>query len=238
MGMNTNKRIYLVRVILVALAVAPVFWLKQFYEHFVVYLTGTVLSVVVKEQWHLVLFFILLFSAFAVPLSYRKRAKWVDYSLIGAFFVSLFIEMYGIPLTILFASKYLFTAEANLPDNVINLDFFGVGLGLDHAMAYGSVLMVLGMALIILGWWSLYRQAKKGSFARTGLYALSRNPQYLGFIFLILGWFFGWPTILTLVFSPLLIYKYYRAARSEEKDMLKQYGNAYKKYMAETPFLA
>lgn len=234
---NKNYNI-LFRLGLIVLALIPLFFLPEFYRHFYVYLTGTVLHGVVVGQWHIVLASILVFGLFLVPLTYRKRAKWVDYSLAGAFFVSLFVEMYGIPLTILFASKYFFRPGVDLPANVIEFKLWGVGLGMDHAMVYGSVLMLIGMALIAAGWISLYRQVKEGSgFASSGIYGLSRNPQYLGFMLLILGWFIGWPTILTLVFSPILIYKYWRAARAEEGDMPGMHGEAYRQYQREVPFL-
>jgi methanethiol S-methyltransferase len=228
---------WVLRLVLLALALVPIWYWQPFFIHFRAYLTGTVLSGLIKNQWHLVLFSILLFMLFALPLTYRKRAKWADYGLVGAFFVSLFIEMYGLPLTVLFASKYLFMPGTELPANVIEFDFLSVGMGMDHAMAYGAVLMAIGAGLIAAGWISLYRRSKSPGFSRSGLYAVSRHPQYLGFILLILGWFFGWPTILTLVFSPILIYKYLRAAWAEEKDMLLLFGNAYVDYKKITPFL-
>ena len=125
-----------------------------------------------------------------------------------------------------------------MPENVVEFSLLGTKMGMDHAMLYGAVLMVVGMIVIALGWVSLYGQVKKGGeFASSGVYKYSRNPQYVGFIALILGWFFGWPTILTLIFSPILIYKYYRAAKAEEKDMLDLYGDKYSKYQSKTPFL-
>jgi protein-S-isoprenylcysteine O-methyltransferase Ste14 len=239
--MNKQKKLskitWIFRLLLIFLSIIPFLFWQPFYEHFYTYLTGTVINGIIKSQWHLVVFFILLFTVFAVPLTYRKRAKWIDYSLISAFFISLFIEMYGIPLTLLFASKYLFTPEAVLPANVIEFYFLGVGIGMDHAMLYGSILMIMGMALILFGWWSLYSQSKHPGFACSGFYKYSRHPQYLGFILLIIGWFFGWPTILTLFFSPILIYKYIRAAKEEEKDMILNFGQNYLDYKENTPFL-
>lgn len=221
----------------VFLALAPFLFWQSFYDHFYAYLTGTIISNVITEEWHIVLLSILFFMLFMIPLSYRKRAKWIDYGLAAAFFVSLFVEMYGIPLTILFASRYLFKPGIELPANVVEFDLFGVGFGMDHAMAYGAVLMILGILFIAFGWWSLYRQAEKCAFAKDGLYAVSRHPQYLGFILLILGWFFGWPTILTAIFSPILIYKYIKAAKSEEKDAEAVFGAAYAEYEKTTPFM-
>jgi methanethiol S-methyltransferase len=225
------------RISMILLALPPVIFWRAFYEHFEVYLTGTILSQVITMKWHIALLSIVVFMLFLLPLSYRKKAKWVDYGLVGAFFISLFIEMYGIPLTILFASKYLFIPGVIFPDNVVEFELFGVGMGMDHAMLYGAVLMMIGMEIIVIGWWSLYRQAKKSGFARKGIYSISRNPQYVGFIMLILGWFFGWPTPLTAIFSPILIYKYIKAARAEEREMLASYGESYGKYSETAPFL-
>jgi len=173
----TNQIIILRRVfrgLLVFLAIVPLIFWQPFYNHFFVYLTGTVVNGIITHQWRMVVFSIVLFAVFLIPLNYRRRAKWANYGLAGAFFVSLFIEMYGIPLTILFASKYFFTPGLALPRNVLEFSFLGVGLGLDHAMVYGAVLMIIGMGLIAFGWLTLYRQTKRPGFARTGLYSLSR----------------------------------------------------------------
>jgi protein-S-isoprenylcysteine O-methyltransferase Ste14 len=185
----------------------------------------------------LVVISIVVFGLFLIPLTYRKRARWVDYGLVGAFFVSLFIEMFGIPLTVLFASKFLFVPGTEMPEHVVVFTFMGVNLGMDHAMTYGLVVMLVGMALIIAGWISLYTQMRQPGFACKGIYQYSRHPQYLGFVLLVLGWFFGWPTILTVIFSPILVVKYIKAARMEEADMLRLNGDAYAAYMKATPFL-
>lgn len=227
----------LARGLLIILALIPMVFWPEFYDHFHAYLTGNIISRIITKSWSMVIISILFFALFLIPLNYRRRAKWLDYGLAAAFFVSLFIEMYGLPLTILFASKYFFTSGANLPPNIIEFKLFGVGMGMDLAMAYGAVLMALGILLIMSGWVSLYYQTERNQPAKFGLYALSRHPQYLGFILLVIGWFFGWPTIITLIFSPILIYKYLRAAKSEEQDMVKRFGREYELYRSTTPFI-
>lgn len=239
--MATGKKLsvdtWIFRLFLLIWAIVPFFYWQQFYGHFYTYLTGTIITGLITSQWQVVLFFIVFFTLFIIPLTYRKRAKWVDYGLVTAFFVSLFFEMYGIPLTIIFAAKYFFVPGAQLPQNFFEFDFLGVGVGMDHAMVYGSVFIILGMILILVGWWSLYQQSKHSGFAQGGLYKFSRHPQYLGFIFLIVGWLIGWPTILTIIFSPILIYKYIKAAQAEEKDMFSIHGDSYRQYYQKTPFL-
>lgn len=239
--MNRPKKLLvgrrLVRAVLLVLALVPFIYWQPFYVHFYTYLTGTIIAGIIKSQWQLVIFSILLFMVFVIPLTYRKPVKWLDYGLISAFFISLFVEMYGIPLTILLASKYLFVPGIKLPADVVEFNFLGVGIGMDHAMLFGAVLIIFGMGLIIFGWRSLFEQSKNNNFAQKGLYTISRHPQYLGFILLVLGWFFGWPTILTLFFSPVLIYKYVKAAQAEEKGLTERFGIAYQEYKKKTPFL-
>ncbi|MBD3261886.1 MAG: DUF1295 domain-containing protein, partial [Candidatus Altiarchaeales archaeon] len=110
----------------------------------------------------------------------------------------------------------------------------GVELALTSAMAYGLVLMTLGGAIITAGWITLY-QNKDREFADTGLYRISRHPQYAGFILLVIGWMIGWPTILTLILGPMIIYKYADAGRKEEQQF--KQNPAYLGYAEKTPFL-
>ncbi|MGF7117302.1 protein-S-isoprenylcysteine O-methyltransferase Ste14 [Methanobacterium oryzae] len=105
---------------------------------------------------------------------------------------------------------------------------------MDIAMTYGAILMLIGMFIIIIGWIKLYRSTKKDGLVTDGIYAYSRHPQYLGFILIILGWFFGWPTIITLVLAPILIYKYIKVCKTEEKEISKEFPE-YKEYKENVP---
>ncbi len=44
-----------------------------------------------------------------------------------------------------------------------------------------------------------------------------------------------WPTILTLAMFPVLVFMYVRLARTEEREALAEFGDAYRRYMAEVP---
>lgn len=189
---------------------------------------------VIKRQWIVVFISILLFVGFLIPLSFRRKANWTEYGLVTAFFVSLFIEMYGIPLTIMFASKYFGRANISLPHNQIEFRILGYGFGMDLPMVYGAVLIVLGTLLVVIGWITLYINVKKRGLVTTGIYSFSRHPQYLGFIMLIAGWLVGWPSILTLLFVPVLIFMYVRVCLLEEMEMAEVPG--YAEYHARVPF--
>ena len=207
------------RALVVAAICVPIVFHDVFYEHFYAYLTGNVLDDIVRREWHIVVLSILLFIAFLIPLSFRRKVKWTEYSLVTAFFVSLFVEMYGIPFTILFAQKWFYQPDITYPATIIDYHLFGVYITMDLPMVYAAVLMTTGTLLVIAGWVTLYFGVKKKSMVTSGIYAFSRHPQYLGFIIIICGWLIGWPTMLTMVLSPILIFKYIQVARKEEKEV-------------------
>ena len=192
-------------------------------------------------NWLLVLFNIVLFLYF-IYSAFKPRTKidWQTYCIFGAFIVALFAEMYGFPLTI-----YLLTS------------FFGSRLGLDFTHNNGhilntllglkgdphfNILHIISYALIIGGlillgkaWEVLYKAQKQQSLAVISVYKYLRHPQYLAFILIIVGFLIQWPTIITLVMAPILIFRYIRLAKSEEKKMLRKFGSVYKVYKNEVP---
>ena len=223
------------RLMVFLLILIPIIFLKDFYQHIYSHFTGTILTSVITHQWHIVLINILIFISFLIPLSFRRKIDWKEYGLVTAFFVSLFVEMYGIPLTILLASKSIDGPVVGLADVVYEFEFLGVNIAMDMAMLYASILIVIGTIFIIAGWYTLYKNIKKVELVTTGLYSYSRHPQYFGFILIIIGWLVGWPTILTIIFALILIYKYVKVCKVEEKELahIKEYQN----YKNNVPFL-
>jgi protein-S-isoprenylcysteine O-methyltransferase Ste14 len=49
------------------------------------------------------------------------------------------------------------------------------------------------------------------------------------------GFLLQWPTILTLAMFPVLTVMYVKLARTEERDSMAEFGEAYAKYAAEVP---
>ena len=49
------------------------------------------------------------------------------------------------------------------------------------------------------------------------------------------GFLLQWPTILTLAMFPVLTVMYVKLAKTEERDVQAEFGEAYAKYAAEVP---
>ena len=52
---------------------------------------------------------------------------------------------------------------------------------------------------------------------------------------IIVGWLIDWPTLITIIFVPILVYKYAMAGRVEEKEILKEHPD-YQKYIDSVPY--
>ncbi len=177
---------------------------------------------------------------FTVFLAKPKRMDWKSYGLTEAFIISLFTEMFGIPLTIYTLSSIF---KIDIPLNGLTGHLFATALaytgvmGLEAAvtlvMAVSLAVIGFGLALLILGWYQVYKY--RGGIATEGLYRLARHPQYLGIILIMTGFMIQWPTIPTLIMYPILLYVYHRQALKEERYMLETYGEKYREYMEKTP---
>jgi protein-S-isoprenylcysteine O-methyltransferase Ste14 len=207
------------RLALVAFFLSTLLFYHHFAAHLRAHLTGSIADEVITGEWHVVAFNIALFCSFLVPLSFRRKADWKEYTIVVAFIVSLFVEMYGIPLLVLLVAGRLSPGAPPNLETPLVIRFLGVEFAFTVPMIYGSVLIVAGMALIIVAWYQLFRGVKEDALVTTGLYAVSRNPQYLGFMLIVVGWWVGWPTLLVTVFAPILVLLYYRLCKVEEGEV-------------------
>jgi len=216
------------------LILIPIIFFTDFYIHIYSHFTGTIITTVISHQWHIVIINIAMFITFLIPLSFRRKINWKEYGLVTAFFASLFIEMYGIPLTILFVSKSINPSNVELPNVIYEFEFLGVNIAMDMAMLYASILMIIGTLFILIAWITLYKKIKHEELVTSGIYSYSRHPQYFGFILIIIGWLVGWPTILTIIFAIILIFMYVRVCKIEEKELT--HIKKYQEYKEKVPF--
>lgn len=193
--------------------------------------------------WFLVIVNAAVIIIFAFSFYKPKTSRdWRSFGAFSAFIIALFTEMYGFPLTIYLLSGWLANRFPGL-----NLDAHNTGhlwntlFGLEgdphfsflHTLS--EILIVIGFILIGSAWKVLYNAQKTKQVATTGPYAFLRHPQYIGFIVIMLGFLLQWPTIITIIMFPILVFMYTRLAKREEKDALKEFGDTYAAYQNNTP---
>ena len=193
--------------------------------------------------WSLVIVNSAIFIMFAFSFFKPKTERdWRSFSAFSAFLVALFTEMYGFPLTIYFFSGWL---QSRFPD----IDWFAHDSGHLLEMMFGwranphfgpfhllsFAFIGGGFILISKAWRVLYGAHQRGALAVTGPYAHFRHPQYAGFVLVMLGFLFQWPTLLTLAMFPVLIWMYVRLARSEEAEIRRKFGRTYAAYADRVP---
>ena len=193
--------------------------------------------------WWLVVLNTAVFIIFAFSF-FKPQTKrdWRSFSAFSAFIVALFVEMYGFPLTIFLLSGWLQTRAPGL--DLLSHDaghLWNTIFGLKGNPHFGwlhilsSVLLVAGFWVLASAWPVLLRAQKAHQLATQGVYARLRHPQYAGFILIMLGFLFQWPTVLTLLMFPVLVFMYVRLAISEERQAEKEFGQAWRDYAAHTP---
>jgi protein-S-isoprenylcysteine O-methyltransferase Ste14 len=180
--------------------------------------------------------FILFAFSFFKP---QTKRDWRSFGAFSAFLVALFVEMYGFPLTIFVLSGWLQSRypgvdwlahdAGHLPEMLFGWQA-NPHLGPFHVLSF--VFIGGGFILISAAWKVLYEAQRQHTLATTGPYAYVRHPQYVGFILIMAGFLFQWPTLLTLAMFPILVWMYVRLARQEEREVRTEFGDAYARYAA------
>ncbi|RMF27125.1 MAG: isoprenylcysteine carboxylmethyltransferase family protein [Cyanobacteria bacterium J083] len=193
--------------------------------------------------WSLVIINSLVFIIFAFSFTKPQNPRdWRSFGAFSAFIVALFTEMYGFPLTIYLLSAWLQTRYPGL-------DLFSHDTGhlwhtllawegnphFDPLHILSNLLIFGGFIMLASAWEVLYKAQRSHQLATTGPYKWVRHPQYDAFILIMLGFLLQWPTILTLLMFPVLVWMYTRLAIQEEREMHNQFGEEYERYAAKTP---
>ena len=193
--------------------------------------------------WSLVVINSAVFIIFAFSFTKPKTPRdWRSFSAFSAFIVALFAEMYGFPLTIYLLSGWLQSRYPNV--NWFSHDaghlleeLFGWRVNPHFGPFHLASFVLIGGGFILLSsaWRVLYQAQRARQLATTGAYAKIRHPQYAAFVLIMFGFLLQWPTILTLLMFPVLVWMYTRLARQEEAEAIAEFGNAYIQYAQKTP---
>lgn len=193
--------------------------------------------------WGLVIVNSLVFILFAFSFFKPQTGRdWRVFSTYSAFIVALFVEMYGTPITIYFLSGWLQTRYPRLDLMSHDAGHLWWTLTGQHGNPHMSVLHILSLVFIVAGFWLLstswhvlYQAQRRHELASTGPYARIRHPQYVAFVLIMFGFLMQWPTLLTLLMFPVLVFMYARLAKAEERDSEQTFGDAWRSYAAHTP---
>ena len=193
--------------------------------------------------WSLAIINSLVFIIFAFSFTKPKTPRdWRSFGAFSSFIVALFAEMYGFPLTIFLLSGWL---QTYYPE----VDFFSHDAGhlwytllgwkgdphTDPLHMLSYVFIGGGFILLSAAWKVLYLAQRNHQLATTGPYAKIRHPQYDAFVLIMFGFLLQWPTLLTLLMFPVLVWMYVRLARAEEQDVVAEFGEGWREYVARTP---
>ncbi len=190
--------------------------------------------------WSLVIFnaafFVIFTLSFLTPL---RRREWRSFGVYSAFIVALFTEMYGFPLTIyiltsILGSRYPALNPFSHASGHLWVALFGGGATMMTTIHLVSIALMFGGLVVIHQGWRLVHRAQ-GTLVTDGLYAWVRHPQYSGLFLITIGLLIQWPTIITALTWPVLLFMYIRLACREEADMEQQFGDAYRAYKDKVP---
>jgi methanethiol S-methyltransferase len=208
----------------------PIFW-----TNIQILFSSEYSTVIIQERWDIALIYIILFSLFILFLSKHplKKNTWKKHSLYISFFVALFAEMFGFPLSVYFISGLvkLPTPRTSLV-TVFSSSMLGLNYQMDINTFFALAISFFAFILIAIGWKKIY---KSEGLVTDGIYKYTRNPQYLGIILIISVWVMVWPTLIIVIMWPILCYFYYGLAKAEEKHLQKTFAEEFMIYKKKVP---
>ena len=187
------------------------------------------------HNWFGVLFFVVLYGVVLLFVPFYKKMDTKPRGTYIAFVIAFAIEMHGIPFSM---NLIAWIIGKNLPEGVLwghtlfpTVGYLGMYINIGCA--------VIALLMILNGWHNIYKkywskEHGRGELVTSGIYRYIRHPQYTGLLLLSFGMLIGWATLPMLIMFPVMVFMYTRLAKREENDMIKEFGEPYKQYMAKT----
>lgn len=92
-----------------------------------------------------------------------------------------------------------------------------------------------GFWLLSSAWKVPYVAQCSQILASSSAYARIRHLQYASFVLIMVGFFWQWPTLVTLGMFLVLVFMYMHLAKRKERDALAAFGGSYRVYMRNVP---
>ncbi len=120
-----------------------------------------------------------------------------------------------------FLAPFLFKA------NQTGWIYLGLGMTIFSVFLFFIAVRAMG-----LNWRAGYNEKQKTELVTSGIYRFSRNPAFVAFDLLYLGFAVLFPNILTLFMVVIAVVLFDQQIRGEEKFLLAAFGDHYRQYQA------
>lgn len=138
-----------------------------------------------------------------------------------------------------FGVSWIFSVLGMIGSPLVGIfDFGSLGNGYWFSFFVGGLAIVFGFSFAIWGMMTLSTHQSlglKGKFRIEGPYQYSRNPQYVGFILLYVGFILITYSLLGLIAEIIVASVFVILPFSEEPWLKKQYGEDYMEYCRQVP---
>jgi protein-S-isoprenylcysteine O-methyltransferase Ste14 len=171
------------------------------------------------------------------------------------FWIGIYLAGYLVSLAVIGHLRLLHSIRDRIPKNLVRI-FAGLvfvaaplAVPLTHSPKTGlnpTVTLWFGIILLIINFIIKYLCIKsigfmpalreKKNLITTGIYSSIRNPLYSSNCMMIIGWALIFNSTYGLLFAILYSLLFCHIIFYEEKNLLKQYGREFEKYMAKVPW--
>jgi protein-S-isoprenylcysteine O-methyltransferase Ste14 len=105
---------------------------------------------------------------------------------------------------------------------------------------FGAASLLLGLALCVAGMVAFHSMTRvtgreAGQLVISGVYRWTRNPQYLGYGLVVLGFVLGYPSSTGWLALPAYALLVYATVRIEEEHLTQVFGEQYNAYCRRVP---